>query len=186
MLRGMADVDELARNLTAFLDRLSRGATRWAVRVAVAAAIAAVAMYLLGLAALDGPVGRIWPWFGALIGLAAVAAPAWAAWQLSSIRRNATGIVGDVRTVLGRSNEAQRVVVDTVEANEPTGDRSIMVVRNQDFGDLRRIVGAGSDLKSLPVALAALASLPARLLIGVLATLAFAALSFLFLLALAL
>lgn len=181
----MAELDELARNLGHLLDRLARGSARWALRVAVATAIAAVAMYLLGLAALEGPVGQIWPWLGAIVGLAAIAAPAWAAWQLHAVHRSANSIVGEVRTVLGRSDEAQRIVVDTVEANEPTGTTSITVYRARDFGDLRRVVGAGSDLKALPAALATMTTLPFRLLVGVLATLAFAVVSFVFLLALA-
>lgn len=183
--RSMADLDDLARQLGSTLDRVARGAVRWTGRVAIVTAVAAAVMYLLGLRALDGPLGDVWPWLGALIGLAAIAPPAWAAWQLRTVHRSSSDIVSDVRTLLGRSTEAQRVVIDTVEVQEPTGDRTLIVSRGRDLGDLRRVVGTGVDLKALPMALATLTSVPFRLLLGVLATLAFAAISVVFLIALA-
>ncbi|MFV0308008.1 MAG: hypothetical protein ACK5OX_09735 [Desertimonas sp.] len=181
----MADLDDLARNLGGLIDRLAGGAVRWSIRVALITGVAALVMYLLGLQALGGAVGNIWTWFGAAIGLAAVAAPAWAAWQLRAVHRDTSGIVADVRTVLTRDPAAQRVVIDTVEVDEPTGQRALMVYQGRDLGDLRRVVGASNDLRSLPMALAALTSLPLRLLVGVFATVAFAFVSFVFLIALA-
>ena len=181
----MADLDALAHQLGGLLDGVARRSVRWAARVAIVTALAAVVMYVLGLQALDGPAGDAWAWLGAAIGIAAVAAPAWAAWQLRAVHRDARGIVADVRTLLDRDVDAKRVVIDTVEVNEATGERSTVVYRAPDMRDLRRVASAGADLKSLPLALAALSTLPFRLLVGVLATLAFAAISFVFLLALA-
>ena len=183
--RSMADLDDLARQLGGLLDRVARRSVRWATRVAIVTAIAAAVMYLLGLQALDDGAGDVWRWLGAIIGIVAVAAPAWAAWQLRSVHRDARGIVADVRTLLDRDADAQRIVIDTVEVSEATGERSAVPYRAPDMSDLRRVVMTGADLKSLPLALAALGSLPIRLFVGVLATLAFAFVGFIFLLILA-
>src|SRR5690606_14493258 len=99
----MADLDELARRMTGLVANLADRGVRWAVRVAVLVALAAASTYLLGLAALDGPVGRVWPVLGALIGVAAIAAPLLAAWRLRSVRKDAPQLVGEVRTLMGRN-----------------------------------------------------------------------------------
>lgn len=181
----MADLDELARRLVGVVTTLAGRGVRWALRVAVVVGLAAVAMYLLGLAALDGPVGRVWPVLGALIGLAAVGAPLLAAWRLRSVRKDATTLVTDVRTLMTRDVDARRVVIDTVETEAPTGDRSVVLHQRRDFGDLHRLAVGADDLRSLPGALAAVMTFPGLLIIGVLATLAFAFVSFIFLIALA-
>jgi hypothetical protein len=182
----MAELDDdLARRMVALVTTLAGRGVRWAVRVAVVVFVAAAAMYLLGLAALDGSVGDVWPVLGALIGLAAVAAPLLAAWRLHRVQRDASALVADVRTLVGRNAEARRVVIDTVEAGTPTGDRSIVVYQRRDFGDLQRMAVSAEDLPALPSALTAVRSFPGLLLIGVLATMGFAFVGFVFLIALA-
>lgn len=181
----MADLDELARRMAGLVANLADRGVRWAVRVAVLVALAAVATYLLGLAALDGPVGRVWPVLGAVIGLAAIAAPVLAAWRLRSVRKGAPELVSEVRTLMGRNADAQRVVIDTVETRPSTGERSVVVYQNRDFGDLRRMAVNADDLRALPGALAAVTTFPGLLIIGVLATLAFGFVSLIFLIALA-
>lgn len=184
----MADFDDVARGLTDLVTRVARSGARWATRVAVVVGVAALIMYLLGLQALDGPVGRIWPWLGALIGLAATGAPLLARWRLTSVGKDATELVGEVRSLMSGNADARRVVVDTVE----TGDRvstepttTLRRVEVREFRDLRRLVGTAGDLRRLPQALAAVATFPGLLAIGLLATLAFAFVSLIFLLALA-
>ena len=180
----MADVDDLARRLVALVMALAGRGIRWALRVAVVVAIAAAVMYLLGLAALGGSVGSVWPVLGAIIALAAISAPLLAAWRLREVTQHADALVGDVRTLMAGSADAQRVVVDTVETGRPTGDTSIVVYQSRDFGDLRQMA-TSAHLHSLPAALRAVTTYPALLLIGILATLCFAFVSLIFLIALA-
>lgn len=181
----MADLDELAGRLVQLVTALAGRGVRWALRVAVVVAIAAAVMYLLGLAALDGPVGRAWPVLGAILGLAAVAAPLLAAWRLRTVRREATTLVGEVRTLMGRNADAQRVVIETVETGIPTGERSVVVYQSRDFGDLHRLALHTGELRTLPSALSAVTTFPGLLIVGVLATLVFGFVSFIFLIALA-
>jgi hypothetical protein len=182
----MPDRDELAERLVAFVTTLARGGERWAIRGAVLVTAAALVTYLLGLAALDGSAEQVWAVIGAAIGLAAIGVPLLAAWRLRAVRRRAPELVGDVRTLMGRNRDAERLVIETVESGQPTGDRSMVVYRSQDFGDLQRIAVSTGDLRVLPDALTAVRSYPGLLVIGVLAILGFGFLSFVFLVALAL
>jgi hypothetical protein len=185
----MADVDELASRLTALVTNVAGRGVRWASRVALVVFVAAVIMYLLGLQALDGPVGRIWPVLGAVIGLAAVAAPLLARWRLGAVTKRASAIVGEVRTLVAGDGTARRVVIDTVEASQPamTGQGSMIVVRSDgaSFRDLRRVVSTTANLRDLPGALVAVTTFPGLLAIGVAATLVFGFISLIFLIALA-
>lgn len=185
----MADVDELASRLTALVTTVAGRGVRWATRVALVVFVAAAIMYLLGLQALDGPVGRIWPVLGAVIGLAAVAAPLLARWRLGTVTKKATAIVGEVRTLVAGDGTARRVVIDTVEAGQPptNGQASIVVARSDGAGfrDLRRVVGTTAGLRELPGALVAVTTFPGLLAIGVAAILIFGFVSFVFLIALA-
>ncbi len=181
----MADLDDLAGRMVRLVTALAGRGMRWAIRVAVVVALAAVTMYLLGLAAFDGSAEQVWAVAGAIIGLAAIAAPLLAAWRLRSVRRDATALVGDVRTLVDRNADARRVVIETVETGLPTGERSVVVYQSQDFGDLHRMAVRTDDLKSLPAALSAVRTFPGLLIIGVLATLLFGFASFIFLIALA-
>ena len=180
----MPDVDDLARRLVALVMVLAGRGVHWALRVAVVVAVAAAVMYLLGLAALGGSVGSVWPVLGAIIGLAAISAPLLAAWRLREVTQHADELVGDVRALMSSSTDAQRVVVDTVESGPPTGSTSIVVYQGRDFGDLRQMA-TSAHLPSLPGALRAVTTYPALLLIGILATLGFAFVSLVFLIALA-
>jgi hypothetical protein len=180
----VADVDDLARRLVALVVALARRGVRWALRVAVVVAVAAAVMYVLGLAALGGSVGSVWPVLGAVIALAAISAPLLAAWRLRDVTAHSEALVGDVRALMSGSADARRVVVDTVETGQPTGETSIVVYQSRDLGDLRRMA-TSAHLHSLPRALRAVTTYPALLLIAVLATLGFGFASLVFLIALA-
>jgi len=184
----MTDVDELAGALTRLVTSVARRGARWATRVAVVVFVAGLVMYLLGLAALGGSVGRVWPWLGAVIVLAAVAAPLLARWRLTSVSKDATGLVAEVRTLVSGSADAHRVVVDTVETADRVGAEPAATLRGvevHEFRDLRRLAGTAQDLRRLPLALAAVTTFPGLLAIGILATMAFGFVSLIFLLALA-
>jgi hypothetical protein len=177
----MADVDDLARRLVALVMALAGRGIRWALRVALVVGLAAAVMYLLGLAAIGGTA---WAVFGAVVAIAAVGAPLLAAWRLREVTQHADALVGDVRSLMAGSTDARRVVVETVETGQPTGDTSIVVYQSRDFSSLRDMA-TSADLRSLPGALRAVTTYPFLLLVGILATILFGFASLIFLIALA-
>jgi len=181
----VTETEDLARRLVALVMALAGRGVRWALRVAVVVFLSGAVMYVLGLAALEGSMGQVWPVLGAILALGAVSAPLLAAWRLHAVRDDATGLVGDVNALMSGSTDARRAVIDTVETGAPAGERSIVVYQSRDFGDLRRLA-TSAHLRSLPSALRAVMSFPGLLLLGVLATVAFGFVSFVFLIALAL
>ena len=48
----------------------------------------------------------------------AVGAPLLARWRLSSVLRRTNDLVGDIRTLISRDADAQRVVIETVAIEE--------------------------------------------------------------------
>jgi len=164
----MADVDELARRAVATVSLLAEKGAKLAGAVALFVGAGSVIVYLLGLAALEGSARSVWVVAGAVLVVIAAGAPLLARWRLSSVRRDATSLVTDVRTLLERNTDARRVVTDTVEHEAPAGTRSpAVVVHSRRFTNLRQVAGTANDLRSLPSALLAVTTFPYLLAISV-------------------
>lgn len=184
----MVDVDELARRAVATVSTLAQRGATLATGVAGAVAVVAGVVYLLGLAALDGSTRSGWLVVGGVLVVVAVGAPLLARSRLNRVRRDAGALVADVRTLIQRNSAAERVVIETFEAPPPgtpgaRGARPDVVVQTRRFGDLRRLVGTADDLRTLPVALSAVASFPGLLAISLLLTPVFLVLGLMFLIA---
>jgi hypothetical protein len=110
--RAEARTDGVARQFAGFLDVTLRRLSSLAFGVATITVLIAAATYATGLWAFDGGAETAWLVIGAL--LCAVPAVAGVmAWLLvrSTIHR-IPGLVGDVRSLLGQSNQAYALVID--------------------------------------------------------------------------
>lgn len=185
--RRMADVDELARQTTTLVTGLARKGMGLATGVAVVALVIGGLSYLTGLAGLDGSARSLWSVLGLVMLVVVVGAPLLARWRLSAVSKQASSLVGDIRTLISRDATAQRVVIDTVavEDRQPTSLRELRpaVYDSRQFSRLRTVTGKANDLRELPSALHALTTFPAMLGVALLGALVFGLLGFLFLLA---
>ncbi len=184
----MTDVNALARRAVDMAVTFARRAGRLAVGTALFVLVVALSTYFIGLAALSGSARSAWVLIGAALVIVAVGAPLLAWWRLFTLRRHTNELVDDVRRLIAGNPEAERVVIDTVEAQpaaaaSPGGGQELMVMgTQQQFYRLRTISVGTTNLRRLPAALYALTSYPILLGISLLMTLVFAALGFIFLL----
>jgi hypothetical protein len=182
----MPDVDALARQTTALVGELARKGMALATGVAVLTLIIGGLSYLTGLAGLDGSAHSAWTVVGAAMLIAAVGAPLLARWRLARVRRHVTQLIGEVRTLITRDPEAERVVIETVahdERSDATGDLMPVVYDTRQFNRLRVVSVKASDLRELPGALRAVTTFPILLLLALLGVVVFGVLGFFFLLA---
>jgi hypothetical protein len=181
------DLNALARRAVDVAITFARRAGRLAIGTALFVGLIALSTYLVGLAALSGSARSAWVLIGGALVVVAIGAPLLAWWRLFRVRRHATELVDDVRRLISGNPEAERIVIDTVEAqptptSAPSGRQDLMVVGNQQFYRLRTISVGTANLRQLPAAMYALTSYPILLGISLLLTLVFAALGFIFLL----
>jgi len=182
--RDMAEIDELARRAVALLQLLAQRGAQLAFVVAMFVGAAGLVTFLLGLAAFEGGARSAWVAIGIALVLVAVGAPLLAGWRLSAVRRDATSLLTDVRTLLARNADAERVVIETVEQSDLVGARSpAVVVHSRRFANLRSIAGTANDLRSLPSAMLAVTTFPALLAVGLVFLPVFFILGFVFLIA---
>jgi hypothetical protein len=183
----MADVDELARRTTSLVTDLARKAGVLATWFAMVVLAIGGLSYLTGLAGLEGSARSAWALVGAVMLVIAVGAPLLARWRLSSVRRHATDLVGDLRTLISRDGNAQRVVIETiaVEEHDPAEVRDLrpVVYDSRQFNRLRQVSGTATDLRALPRVMRTVTTFPALLAIGLIGIVVFGTLGFFFLLA---
>ena len=181
----MADVDQLARQLTSLITTVARRVIVITIGVAVVTLIIGGLSYLTGIAALDGSARSAWMFIGALMLAVAVGAPLLAWWRLSKVSRHATELVTEVGRLISRDPDAERVVIDTVTVDQrpPDGIRAPAIIETRQFTRLRQSTLTASDLRQLPSALRAVTMFPWLLLIAIVMMLVFGVLGFLFLIA---
>jgi hypothetical protein len=180
----MADVDELSRRTAMLVTTLARKAMRLATGVALVVLFIGGLSYFTGLAGLDGSARELWTVLGLGMLVVAVGAPLLARWRLSSVLRRTTDLVGDLRTLLTRDPDAQRVVIETVAVEEAhpaaVRDPRPAVYDSRQFERLRTVTFRAADLRQLPGALRAVTTFPALLGIALLGVVVFGVLGFLF------
>jgi hypothetical protein len=183
----MADVDELARRTTSLVTDLARKGIVLATWFAMIVFLVAGLSYLTGLAGLEGSARSAWMVVGGVMLVIAVGAPLLARWRLSAVRRHASDIVGELRTLIARDGNAQRVVIETiaVEEHDPSEVRDLrpVVYDSRQFSRLRQVTVTATDLRALPGVLRTVTTFPALLAIGLVGILVFGTLGFLFLIA---
>jgi hypothetical protein len=184
----MARVDDLALRAVDAVMLLARRGALLALGVALFTALVVGVGYALGLAAMSGDVEQVWIVIGGALAVIAVGAPLLACWRLSRVRRHATELVDEVRTLLTKNAAAERVVIETVDVGgDGTGGATPAVVgQTVQFSRLRSIALTTENLRSLPRALRTVTTFPILLLVAVVLMLVFGILGFLFLIAWAL
>jgi len=120
----MADIDGLVASAVAAFSTLARRGSSLTTGVAVVAAVVVGLAYLVGLAALGGGSRTVWAVVGGAGLLMAVGAPLLATFRLRLIPRRSARLVSELHTLLGRNEDAKRVIIDTVEA-EPDAAASV-------------------------------------------------------------
>jgi hypothetical protein len=105
---------------------------------------------------------------------------------LRAIPRRASALSAELRALLGRSEEAKRVVVETF-GRESTADSGpagrqvpAIVVQGQQFSRLRTIAGSSGELTTLVATFRRLATLPGLVAVGLTLTGVGAVLGFVF------
>lgn len=117
----MTDVDGLVERLVEQLAGLAGRASALTRSVAIVAAAVFGAAYLVGLAALGGGQRTVWAVVGGLALLVSVGAPLLATRRLRSIPKRTASLIGELRQLVDRDDDARRVVIDTVEVRNSTG-----------------------------------------------------------------
>lgn len=183
----MADVDELARRTTGLVTDLARKGMVLATWFAMVVLVIGGLAYLTGLAGLEGSARSAWTLVGAVMLVIAAGAPLLARWRLSSVRRHATELVDELRTLIARDGNAQRVVIETiaVEEQEPAevGELRPVIYDSRQFTRLRQVTLTANDLRALPGVMRTVTTFPGLLAIALLGTIVFGILGFFFLLA---
>jgi len=177
-----APLDQLADRAVDGLLGLLRRANALAGGVLIFAFIASVGSFLLGVAALDGGARSAWLLLGGVGVVAGVGSVLLAMWRLFMVRRGSDTLTGELRRFIGGDGDAERTVIDAVEATEVSDDESIVAVSRQ-FTSMRDGVDQqGANLPELSMALRSLTTFPGLMALAVVTGFAFALVSPIFVL----
>jgi hypothetical protein len=185
----VGNVDRLADVAMQTFSALARRAGLVTLLVALMAGVVTGSMVLVGLAAFPGNRATV-AVLGGLIMAGAVGAPLLAASRLYAIPRASAKLAGELRGLLGRSDDAKRIVIDTVAYEEgsdgpgPEPGRPLpsIVVRSQQYSRLGSLASKSGEFALLAATLRRLTTVPLLLLTSLLLTLLGALLGFVFLL----
>ena len=183
---GRDDLDALAQRAVNTVMTLVRRGLALAGGVMMMAVIFAVGGFLLGLAALDGGIEKVWVVLGGSFAVLAVGSVGLAIMRLRSVKRGDDTLFTDVRSLIGGDRQTQRTVIETVESTDGREGEGVVAI-SREFFTLKGAVGNRVDqFTSLGPALKAITSFPILIAAASLFTLMFVGLSFIFLIALAL
>lgn len=140
--------------------------------------------FLLGLAALDDGARSAWLLLGTIGIAAGIGSALLAIWRLLKVRRKSDKLTGELRRFIGADGDAERTVIDAVEATEVSADESIVAVSRQ-FSSMRDGVDQQElNLPELSMALRSLTTFPGLMALAVVTGFAFALVSPIFVLVL--
>ena len=185
-LDGLDALDALAQRAVDSVMTLVRRGVALAGGVMILAVTFSTGGFLLGLAALDGGIEKVWVVLGGTFAVLSIGSVGLAILRLRSVKRGAGTLFTDVRSLIGGDRQTQRTVIETVESTDGREGDGVVAV-SREFFMLKGAVGNRiGQFKSLSVALTAITSFPALIAAATVFTLVFASLSVLFLIALAL
>ena len=176
-------LDQLAERAVDTMLELMRRANRLAAGVLMFAGGACIAGFLLGVAALDGGARTVWIVLGGAGALWAIGSVVVAMWRLQLVRGAGPALVDEVRSVIGGDSDSKRTVVETVDVTQESVDDSVVQV-SQQFFSFRDVVQQDQTTShpQLTLALAAITSFPAKMLLAMLIALGFMTVSLIFVL----
>lgn len=183
---GRDDLDALAQRAVVTVMTLVRRGLALAGGVMMMAVIFAGGGFLLGLAALDGGIEKVWIVLGGSFAVLAVGSVGLAIMRLRSVKKSADTLFTEVRELIGGDRQTQRTVIETVESTDGREGEGVVAI-SREFFTLKGAVGNRiGHFKSLGLALTAITSFPILIAAATLFTLMFVGLSFIFLIALTL
>jgi hypothetical protein len=183
---GLNDLDQLAERAVDSVMNLVRRGTALAGGVLMLAVVFSVGGFLLGIAALDGGIEKVWILIGAFFGLVAIGSVVLAILRLRWVKKSANTLVTEVRSLIGGDKQTKRTVIETVESTDASDGEGVVAVSKQFFSLQNEVGDRVGQFKSLGFALAAITSFPGLVALSTVITFVFAGLSVLFLIALAL
>ena len=167
------DVDRLVDAALGALGSLARRGSTLTTGVALIALLVVGLSYGIGIAALDGSAQSAWVLLGGILLVTAVGAPLLASLRLRAIPKSTTKLASELRGLLGQSDAARQVVIETVAHDEPEADGRplpAIVYQSQHFTTLRTLAGSSDDFKDLALVFHRVATLPGLVAIGLLLT----------------
>ena len=183
---GVDDLDRLAQRAVDTVMRLVRRGLALAGGVLLVAAFCSIGGFLLGLAALSGGARTVWIVLGGFFLVVAIGSVIVAMWRLRAVRHGADALVGEVRRLIGQDEQAERVVIETIEVGETAEAESATVLSRQFFQMQGSVDRQPDSYAAISKALRAVTGFPALLALSAFMSMVFAALGLLFLIALAL
>lgn len=184
-----SELEQLVQRVVGTVAMIAEKATRFARRLVLGVAIVCIGGFLLGIAALDGGVEKVWIVLGIAFAAIAIGGPSVALWRVGSVKRHVPELVNEVRSLITTGRETGQTVIDTFDADDPDRpdeDKSAIMLTRRVYG-LRGAVGSGLDGSArLTAAITALTSFPVLALAAIVITMVFAFLGLIFLIALAL
>lgn len=180
------NLDALARRAVDSVMTLVRRGLALAGGVMIMAVSFGVGGFLLGLAALDGGIEKVWVVLGGAFAVLSVGSVGLAILRLRSIKKDTDTLFDEVRSLIGGDRQTQRTVIETVESTDSRESDGVVAI-SREFFTLQGAIGDRiGQFQSLRVALTAITSFPALIAAATVIMLVFAGLSVLFLIALAL
>ncbi|NKB39913.1 MAG: hypothetical protein GKR86_02450 [Ilumatobacter sp.] len=177
-------LDQLTDRAVDGLLGLLRRANALAGGVLIFVFVTSVGSFLLGLAALDDGARSAWLLLGTIGIAAGIGSALLAIWRLLKVRRKSDKLTGELRRFIGADGDAERTVIDAVEATEVSADESIVAVSRQ-FSSMRDGVDQQElNLPELSMALRSLTTFPGLMALAVVIGFAFALVSPIFVLVL--
>jgi len=177
-------LDQLTDRAVDGLLGLLRRANALAGGVLIFVFVTSAGSFLLGLAALDDGARSAWLLLGTIGIAAGIGSALLAIWRLLKVRRKSDKLTGELRRFIGADGDAERTVIDAVEATEVSADESIVAVSRQ-FSSMRDGVDQQElNLPELSMALRSLTTFPGLMALAVVTGFAFALVSPIFVLVL--
>lgn len=183
---GLDDLDQLAERAVDAVMNLVRRGTALAGGVLMLAVVFSIGGFLLGMAALDGGIEKVWIALGVFFGLVAIGSVVLAILRLRSVRKVADILVTEFRSLIGGDKQTKRTVIETVESTDASEDDGVVAISKQFFSLKDEVGDRAGQFKTLGLALTAITSFPGLVALSTVITFVFAGLSVLFLIALAL
>ncbi|MGI9645325.1 MAG: hypothetical protein ACR2O6_08465 [Ilumatobacteraceae bacterium] len=182
---GVGDLDALAQQAVDTVMRLVRRGLALAGGVLLIAAFCSIGGFMLGLAALSGGWRTLWILLGGFFLVVSIGAVIVAMWRLRAVRGGADALVGEVRRLIGKDDQAEQVVIETVEVGETAEEESAVVLSRQFFQMQGAVDRQPDSYAAISKALRAVTGFPVLLALSAFVSMIFAGLGLLFLIALA-
>jgi hypothetical protein len=175
----MPDLDDLAERAVNTVTLLVRKVSKVAMGVLLFALLSAALCILIASVGLSGSARSVAVAIAVGLSIVAVGAAFLVRWRLGRIGRHSRELVGELRTLIDRDQDARRVVIETVEVQQPTGNSSVILWSRQ-YDTLRRGTASFAEFRNLNAALLAITSFPGLVVLSVVTSLGLGFLSLIF------